>query len=368
MFESQGMTKVSEENGVTVYQDPRTGIKLRYDANAKHDLFSGQGDDAPLECFGDRLANPQYVDVAGMREKMTQFHTFSEAPIVFQRTGEVSDTHKEIYDDVTGEFVNVLTKDYRILQNKDLFGKFADICESMNLSPIGNFKMLDHGFTVNENVFMDKDMTFNILEQYDEPCAFMLDMRNSFDGRMGAYIGGGVLQGICSNRNFWGKRAESVWIPHDSKEIDKVPAILESYMANIANMVPSMVRKYSDAEGTEVYADELVDILWGTTIPQCMIDAIASNPQQFNSRLPERDLSMFQVFNCVTNGLTFYQTRSYRSVLSHFDSAMKLLTTKKDRIIDDGEARRQKYADQLAKAQIKRDEQKKQTVRVLTNA
>lgn len=340
------------EDGSTTYQHP-SGLKFKYNPNnASFSATKG------LSSFGDRLSNPQFMNTAGMREACKDFHTYADHPITLARTGEESETHKEIYDAVTGENIAILTKDYRILQNDALFGTFANVCDKMNVNPIGRISVGERGFTVGHATFVDPEMTINILEQYDEPVMFTIDLRNSFDGRMGAYIGGAAIFTICFNLSLWGKSYQSVWIPHDSAEIDRVPEILEKYLAGIASGMPSMVRIFSDAEGRSVEQKEISDILWGTTIPQGIIDAIASNPLTYNTRLKEHELSMFQLYNCVTNALTFRQTESYKTTMSYTESAMNLLTKKKDRLMEDGEIRRKKYAEQITKAAIKRKDLK----------
>ena len=75
---------------------------------------------------------------------------------------------------------------------------------------------------------------------------------------------------------------------------------------------------------------------------------------EYNDRLKVHDLSMFQLYCCVTKSLTFRATDSYMSTLGYTESALGLLTKKKDRLLEDGEIRRKKYADNLAKAAVKR--------------
>lgn len=336
------------EDGSTTYQHP-TGLKFKHDP-AKASFASTAG----MKCFGDRLSNPQFMTVEGMKSVCAEFHEYADHSITLNRTGEESKTHKEIFDTVTGENIAILSQDYRILQNKDLFGKFADVCAKIDAKPVGSISVGDKGFTTGHATFVNPEMTFNILEQYPEPVMFTMDMRNSFDGRMGAYIGGGAIQTFCYNLNLWGKACPSIWIPHDSAQIDHVPEILEAYIGGVASNFPGMVKLYSDAESKSVAKHEIADILWGTTIPQGLIDAIANNPMAFNDRLQTHELSMFQLYCCATNALTFRATDSYKSTMGYTESALGLLNKKKDRLIDDGEIRRKKYAEQVAKQTMKR--------------
>lgn len=336
------------EDGSTTYQHS-TGLKFKYNP-AKANFASTSG----LMCYGDRLSNPQFMNNEGLCNVCKDFHTYADHPITLTRTGEESKTHKEVYDEVSGENIAILSKDYRILQNQDLFGKFGEVCEKMNLTPIGSINVGERGFTTGNATFVNPEMTINILEQYPEPIAFTMDLRNSFDGRMGAYIGGAGIQVFCYNLNLWGKKFASVWIPHDSEQIDRVPDILEAYMSTIASSLPGMVKTYSDAESNAVKQSEIADILWGTTIPQGIIDAIAASPMSYNSRLKEHDMSMFQLYCCATNALTFRQTESHKATMGYTESALNLLTKKKERLLEDGEVRRKKYADQIAKQTVKR--------------
>ncbi len=336
------------EDGSTTYQHP-TGLKFNYNpATASFASTAG------MKCFGDRLSNPQFVSVEGMRDACKDFHQYGDHEITLARTGMPSETHKEIYDMATGENIAIMSKDYRILQNQDLFGTFANVCAKIDATPVGSISVGEKGFTIGNATFVDPSMTFNVLEQYPEPVMFTIDMRNSFNGRMGVYIGGAGIQVFCYNLNLWGKATPTIWIPHDSEMIDRVPDILEAYISGIASSFPAVVKLYSDAESKPIVQSEIADILWGTTIPQGIIDAIALNPMEYNDRLKVHDLSMFQLYCCVTKALTFRATDSYMSTLGYTESALGLLTKKKDRLLEDGEIRRKKYADNLAKAAVKR--------------
>lgn len=356
MTDANELKAVSEEgNGVKIVEHP-CGIKFRYNPNNGFDAVSG------LSSWGARLENFQFNDVASLKGRVAELHEFADGPIRSDRTGEIIPTHKEVYDKDTGESISVMSEGYKLLQNKALFQTFADVCDQTGLTPIGRVDVGSKGFTLGYSTFMNPEFTITLLEQYPEPIALGLEFRNSFAGQMGVSGSAWGFQAFCRNFCQWGKLMGSFWIPHDSKEIEQVQNITTEYVNSVLKNSPIITKTCSDAEGEMIDQKDVVDVLWGTNMPLTLIEGISANPEAYNKRIPEHGLTKFQLYACATNGITFRDSKAYRSTISYAEGALKILTEKTDQLIEDGKKRMKAYADQVAKQTAKREKLKAMSV------
>lgn len=351
------MEESYDENGNKMMKHP-SGLTFTYNPTSR-----GMGVKGKM--FGTLPRHAQFYDAESLKARIDDLHVFNERPVFYQKDGgfETIESHKQIYNVDTGEPINILTKDYQIVQNKELFGIFSDTCENLNLQPVGNISVMDKGFTMGYVNFFNPEFTINLMEGYDEPVALGVEFRNSFNGAMG--VAGQVygIQTICSNLVIWGDLMNKFWIAHDHKEsISSIADITTAFVENIVKSSPVLRRVCSDAESDEISIGEAQDVLMGTSLPMGMIESIVADPLAYNVRLKNADIrsiSMFQLYNCATCALSFRDSNSYRSTLSHTESALRLLTDKADNLIEAGRIRAKKYADQLVKQALKRDELKK---------
>ncbi len=346
---ADGSRDIKHPSGMTFHYDPRNGF----------DSLSG------LSSWGARLEKYQFNDSASLKTRIDTLHEYADAPIRSDRTGELMETHKEVYDKVTGETVSVMTREYKILQNTDLFKSFAAVMDNTGLTPVGRIDVGERGFTLGYATFMNPEYTINILEQYPEPMALGIEFRNSFAGQMG--VAGNVWGFVAFCRNFsqWGHLMGSFWVPHNSKDIDRVTDILTEYTSQVLKNSPIITKTCSDAADISVKKEDVNDILWGTNLPIGIIDAITIDPVAYNHRIPEQGLNMFNLYNCVTKALTFRESKAYRSTLSYTEGALSLLTEKVDDLIKQGNKRKDAYADFVSKQNAKRQRQKEMVARMV---
>lgn len=361
----KNMTNAESLEAIKTYEDGSkdiihpSGLKFHYDPRNGFDSLNG------LSSWGARLERFQFNDRETLKTRIAGLHEYGDAPIRSDRTGELMESHKEVYDKVTGESVSVMTTDYRILQNTDLFKSFSDVMDNTGLTPIGRIDVGDRGFTLGYSTFMNPEYTINILEQYPEPMALGIEFRNSFAGQMG--VSGNVWGFVAFCRNFcqWGHLMGSFWVPHNSKDIDRVTDILTEYVQQVLKNSPIITKTCSDAADVPLKKEEVNDVLWGTNLPIGLIDAITVDPVSYNRRISEQGLNMFNLYGCVTNALTFRNSKAYRSTLSYTEGALSLLTEKVDDLIKQGNKRKDAYADFVSKQNAKRQRQKELLARVV---
>lgn len=340
--------KVDLGNGVKIVEHP-CGIQFKFNPANGFEAING------LQSWGARLENFQFNDAASLKARVAQLNMFGENKVRAERTGEILEGYKEVFNADTAEHVAVLSKDYNLLQNRTLFETFNKVCEDTKLTPIGRIDVGKRGFTLGYSTFMNPEFTITLLEQYPEPIALGLEFRNSFAGQMGVDISVWGFQAYCRNFCQWGKLMGEVWIPHDSGAIAKVPELTEEYINMVLKDSPIITKTCSDAEGVHVDPKDVYDILVGTNLPFGICQDIATSPATYNKQLPVKDLSMFQLYACATNGITFRESTAYRSTLSYSEGALKLLTEKQEDLIEAGRKRLDAYADAKAKQNVKRN-------------
>jgi hypothetical protein len=366
----------------------KAGMTFRYDRTQRFELGN-------LQCFGQRLEQLDYMDLDSMQVKIDELHLWAEAPVIAQRnldayiasgmaftdavqTAKLSDA-KEIYDATTGEHLNTPSGKYNLCQNKDLFQAVHDVCMEKGIQPMGRIDVGDKGFTTGYSILSNPEYEITLLEQYDEPIMLMPELRNSPAGQMGVTYTLDGIMGVCSNFCVWGLPMLKTSMKHSADDVTKMPEFIETHLKNLVANTPKLTKLCSDAESIPVDAKDIEPLLWGCSKPKGLsiktIDAIVENPARFNARLTDAspigqkvELSQFQLWNCVTNNLTFKGTNSVQSMLAEFEAANELLTKSQDKLIEIGTQRIKSYAEQLMKQKEKNANKKAERIVEVTLA
>lgn len=346
------------DNDCKIVRHP-CGVDFLYDPSKGYGALTGK------QGFGDKLSNAQFVDQVSLQARVDALHEYGSEMVLSKRTSMELAGYREIFDKTTGEHIGILSDKYKLAQNRTLFKNFTDAVQLQGLKPVGRIDVGENGHTVGFVTFLNEQYVIPLLQDYKLPngepenCALGIQLTNSYAGEMG--VSGQVwgIEAFCKNICEWGSLAGEFWVPHSSENVDNITTILSGFINEVLENAPRLTKVCSDAEGKILSIGEAEDALWGTGIIKGIIDDVIANPKFFNKRLVSdqiRDISMFQLFNCATNAITIRPSSAYKSQISYTKSALKLLTSNPDRLMEHGRDVRENYLKRVSDQQVTRQE------------
>ena len=310
----------------------------------------------PQNIWADQFRNLNFTNINELRAIKPEDVT--ARPCYYQDAdGNFQPVEKKyaIVGNNTGNTYAIHTDKYAPVQHGIIVDAMADACNDTNLSVFGHFDESKGRFN-GYGTFANPDFHINLGVENGFEDPVMLGMRffNSHNGdsRFGGEIYG--IRAVCQNYMAWGDILGQVKIMHFKSEeniADELSKIIKGYVDKI-DTLKDRVHYIRD---TPVTVDEQEAILWGIDMPEYYIENILTHRKALNPEMVVSKGSVWDIYNASTAFVTYHVGGNHTidMNLGLSDRIQDLLVKDTQKLIDQGIRNKEKYLEQLQRAQLK---------------
>jgi Domain of unknown function (DUF932). len=257
---------------------------------------------------------------------------------------QVSARYKAIIGEETGTLYSMMTDRYKIIQHSDIVNALANTAEEVNVNTFGTINE-QRGVMNIHSTFANPEYHINMRESFDDPVMLGVRVYNSHNGQTG--FGGEIfgIRYVCSNYMTMGESLGTIHWKH-FEEREKIITGLSKLIRGYMQKVPALQKKTENADDEILTIDEATAMLWGISLQPSSIEGITENITKLNPEITQPNkVTVYQLYNAGTAYVS-HRTASDNTTETNLDNSrrmQKILNESPGRLIDIGNAKREKY-------------------------
>lgn len=308
----------------------------------------------PMRLWADQFCNLNFTNAEELRA--IQPETVTAQTLYTVRDGEhraVSNKWKAIVGDTTGDTYAFHSDNYEVVQHSVIIDAMCDASRDTSLSLFGHFDE-ENGRFNGYGTFANPDVHINLGEEHDDPVMLGMRFYNSHNGdsKFGGEIFG--IRYVCGNYMAYGDVLGKVSIKH-FKSAENVANSLAGVLKGFVDRMDSLKDRVHYIRDTILTADEQSAVLWGIGFNPKQVESIMTYKALLNPELTG-SISAYDIYNAGTAFISYKVSGAgtVNSNLGLSEKVERLLTGKIDRLIDEGERKRTRYAEESEPRNVSR--------------
>lgn len=306
----------------------------------------------PKNVWGDQFYNLNFSNVEELRALAPE--NVSSVPVYVKQGDQfvpVSNEYRAIVGDDSKQTFAIHSKKYDVVQHRVITDAMAYACEDTSLSVFGHFDECKGKFN-GYGSFANPDVHIDLGENHEDPVMLGMRFYNSHcgDAKFGGEIFG--IRYVCGNYMAWGDLLGKVSIRHFKSEqnvVDELGKILRGFV----DKVDALKDRVHYIRDVKLDVEDQEALLWGLGLRQQHVENMMTYRQFLNPEIDTGSVSAFDIYNVGTAFVT-YRVGGGHMVdgnLRMSDRIQSILTQNIDRLIDDGQRKKTRYFEELAKRQ-----------------
>lgn len=311
----------------------------------------------PRNTWADQFRNLNFFNVDDLEAQKPENVSVREIAYINSNGEYVTiPNRKAITGDDTDKMYAIHSDRYEPVQHSVIVQAMTDACRDTSLSVFGHLSDDGKGRFNGYGTFANPDVKLDLGLENRQADPVMLGMRffnsHTGDSKFGGEIYG--IRAVCQNYMAWGETLGKVSIMHFKSEenvADELAKILMGYV----DQIDALKDRVHYIRDTPVSLDEQEAILWGIGLPAGYIENILTHKVALNPEMATSKGSVWDIYNASTAFVTYHVGGSHtvNMNLNLSEKIEGILTKNTDKLISKGIENKEKYLEQLQKAQDK---------------